>query len=318
GFCGPGSYRGGEPGSPIVALRSAAQHTAGLTGKICFWFMDEREDRIAQLDQTLEREGRPAHFSVVTASGQFSSIVGDELGKIERTGHTIVPTFAFIDPFSWTGIPMSLIQRLLRQPRTEVFITLMVNRINQFLTAPQQREHMVETLGTEEALASVPAGEGGRLEAIRAVYQSRLRTAATFVRSFEMRDCRDRPIYDLVWAGNHGLGHRKMKEAMWAVDADGNFRFSDATHGQRIAFAQNDNQRPLLIDIQRRFGGQTVSGEQIRMFVDDETHYLNKHKTAALTTGETEGIIQVAPRKSDGKARTRGFPDTAVVTVARA
>jgi three-Cys-motif partner protein len=32
GFCGPGRYEGGEPGSPLIALNVAKHHRAALSG----------------------------------------------------------------------------------------------------------------------------------------------------------------------------------------------------------------------------------------------------------------------------------------------
>jgi three-Cys-motif partner protein len=49
GFSGPGRYKGGEPGSPLIALELAVNHMKTLKGEIVFRFVDEREDRIAHL-----------------------------------------------------------------------------------------------------------------------------------------------------------------------------------------------------------------------------------------------------------------------------
>src|SRR5690242_20600084 len=51
GFCGPGEYKGGEPGSPIVALEVANFHNKQNTiaKEVLFWFSDENSERIAHL-----------------------------------------------------------------------------------------------------------------------------------------------------------------------------------------------------------------------------------------------------------------------------
>jgi len=36
---------------------------------------------------------------------------------------TLAPTFAFIDPFGFSGIPFTLIERLLKCKRSEAFVT---------------------------------------------------------------------------------------------------------------------------------------------------------------------------------------------------
>jgi three-Cys-motif partner protein len=42
GFAGPGRYKGGEPGSPLVALDVALTHRKTLDGELIFLFIDER------------------------------------------------------------------------------------------------------------------------------------------------------------------------------------------------------------------------------------------------------------------------------------
>ena len=54
GFCGPGRYKGGEDGSPIIALREALKYSQRLkNNEITFLFVDERADRIAHLNAEL-------------------------------------------------------------------------------------------------------------------------------------------------------------------------------------------------------------------------------------------------------------------------
>lgn len=54
GFCGPGQYKGGEPGSPIIALQEAINHKQRLAGiEVSFLFLDERLDRISHLENQI-------------------------------------------------------------------------------------------------------------------------------------------------------------------------------------------------------------------------------------------------------------------------
>jgi three-Cys-motif partner protein len=50
GFSGPGRYKNGELGSPIIALQEAMRLGSRLEGKnLSFLFMDARNDRIEHL-----------------------------------------------------------------------------------------------------------------------------------------------------------------------------------------------------------------------------------------------------------------------------
>ena len=64
GFCGPGRYKKGEDGSPIIALKIALEHNSHQRiGEASFIFIDEKQDRVLYLEDeiqlllTLRRDG---------------------------------------------------------------------------------------------------------------------------------------------------------------------------------------------------------------------------------------------------------------------
>lgn len=317
GFAGPGRYKGGELGSPVIALNVATHHRKALGGELVFLFIDEREDRIEHLKQELRSVMIPSHFKVSVESGRFHEIVGPLLKSLEADGAHIAPTFAFIDPFGFSGIPFSLIERLLKHPRCEVFITFMIDAINRFLEHPKESvvRHIVDAFGTDEAIR-VAATQGNRLGRLRTLYQSRLQQVAEYVRYFEMRDRRNRTQYYLFFASNHEVGHLKMKEAMWRVDPEGEFRFSDATNPRQLVFFEADTTSLLIEQLRKEFAGRgVVIGGQIRKFVENKTAYLKKHMTAALRQEERAGRIRCEATKADGRRRKRNtYPDDARVS----
>ncbi len=312
GFCGPGRYAGGEDGSPVIALQVAVTHRRTLQGEVLFWFIDERADRIAHLKGEVAQLALPRHFNVQIETGRFADVFGAALNGLEVDDAPIAPTFAFIDPFGFSGIPFSLVERLLQQPRCEVLVTFMADAINRFLEHPSNQvvNHIVEAFGTSDAV-SIATGAGDRVAALRELYQRQLMTAATFVRFFEMRDRNGRTQYLLFFASNHRLGHVKMKEAMWKVDETGEFRFSDATDPRQLILFEGDWSSQLADTIAAEFRGKRpVTGEQVRGFVEDNTPFLKKHMTAALRASEEAGRLVVEETKAGGEKRRSGtFPD---------
>lgn len=119
GFAGPGRYRNDEKGSPLIALNVAASQRKGSAGEIVFWFIEERADRLAHLKQELAKVSLPSHFRVTADSGRFHEKFGSVLTSIEGDAKQLAPTFAFIDPFGFSGVPFALIERLLRHARCE-------------------------------------------------------------------------------------------------------------------------------------------------------------------------------------------------------
>lgn len=319
GFCGPGRYEGGELGSPIIALRTAIDHTQAMRGELVFLFNDNDERRIKHLSQVLEsmRPSIPHNFKVYTKCGLFDKEFSRLLSSIEEKGSRLAPTFAFIDPFGFSILPFTLIEKLLKQKQSETFITFMIDSINRWLDHPDPkvRQHIVDLFGTDECIR-IGQMSGDRRIYLRTLYQKQLKRTAKFVRYFEMQDLKDKPIYYLFFASNHRLGHIKMKEAMWRVDPEGEFKFSDATDPCQTALFELDN-TPLLANIlYSKFRRRSdVLGQTIKEYVEDETAFLNKHKTIALKRLEEEQRIRVNPVQRNGKnRRANTYPDNALIT----
>jgi three-Cys-motif partner protein len=319
GFCGPGRYADGRPGSPLIALDVAAKHKRILKGEIVFWFIDEKRARIDHLKQELVLCSLPSRFSVHPKRGDFREVVDEILQPEEAPLASADPTFAFLDPFGVKGIPFSIVRRVLSRKHCEVLITFMVDAVNRFLEHPDEgvAQHIIDLFGTDECIRIAQTATD-RIVGLRMLYQNQLATIAKFVRFFEMKDRRDRTIYFLFFASNHRKGHVKMKEAMWKVDPEGDFRFSDATDpGQMVLFSA---EVPTTLDqqMEREFAGKgIVQVGQIREFVEDHTAYLKKHMKAVLKLQESEGKIHIQKTKTDGDKRRKGtFPDAVEIEYA--
>ena len=115
GFAGPGKYSGGESGSPILAIQSAADHLANGTllpnveGN--FIFVERSADHISQLRRQVAELSPPSQFKFEFVEGHFRGHLDDIITKIEAAVRKLAPTFAFVDPFGFSGIPMSLMAR---------------------------------------------------------------------------------------------------------------------------------------------------------------------------------------------------------------
>jgi len=316
GFCGPGRYKGGEDGSPIIALREALKYSQRLkNNEITFLFVDERADRIAHLNAELNNWKIPTNFHVRCKAGQFNNVLKQLLDDLEQHSLSLAPTFAFIDPFGFKGLPFDLIHKLLLNPKTEVLINIMVDPINRFLEHPdpQTRLHIIDLFGTQKVLEVAQLGSD-RITALRVLYQKQLQEYAKFVRYFEMRDDRGKIIYYLFFATNHRLGHVRMKEAFWQVDPFSGFRFSDRTDPNQLILFELDPSMDLAKELIHKFDGSAIQVNEIKVFVEDKTPFTAKHMRNALDLLEKDGEVCVSPCKPDGKKRRKStFPDDVTV-----
>lgn len=317
GFCGPGRYDKGEKGSPIIALELAIDHAKILVNtEFIFVFIDKEKAYIDYLQHEINQKALPPNLHIMTYNNEFADVMSGIFNDLQSRGQHLAPTFAFVDPFGFSGIPFVLIQKLLHNDHAEVFINIMADSINRFIEHPNDTipQHIIDTFGTDEVI-DIIQNTRDRFTALRDLYQRQLKKYAKFVRFFEMRDKNNRIIYYLFFASNHRVGHLKMKEAFWRVDSESGFVFSDATNPHQAVLFKADPARELAILLKGKYKGQRVTTEDIiHNFVEDETAYTCSHAIKALNLLELEEQISVSALKVDGsKRRKKSFPDGVVV-----
>jgi three-Cys-motif partner protein len=317
GFAGPGIYSKGESGSPIVALKVANEHSAELNGKLNFLFIEEDEARSDNLNNEIAKLKLKTNFNIQVVNNKFYETIDSILKSFEKEGKILAPTFIFIDPFGFSGIPASVISGLLKNPKAEVFINFSVDSINRFIGTEEANKHIVELFGAEEVIELIKSSKENRIRDLRDLYQLMLTENAKFVRYFEMRNNDGRIIYYLFFCGNHNLGHLRMKEAMWRVSSEGDFSFSDSTNpNQIVLFTKEDFGEQVFSLIKNKFNSSNVEVDKIKKYVEDETAFLDKHLTQALKFAENGNLIQVNELKRDGSKRRKGtFPEGTIINI---
>ncbi|NQW24570.1 MAG: three-Cys-motif partner protein TcmP [SAR202 cluster bacterium] len=288
GFAGPGRYSKGEDGSPIIALKVALEHQTRIDSGISFLFVENRPDRAEVLQEILDETDRPNRYSVRVAKGsKFDDEARKFLDEISSKSKNPPPIFAFIDPFGWSGVSFKIVQRIMGFPSCEVLVTFMYEEINRFIGHPEQEDNFDEFFGTTEWRDAITIqGPAQRNRFLHDLYGRQLRESAKvrYVRSFQMRNDRDVTDYYLFYGTNSLLGLKKMKEAMWRLDASGEFRFSDATDPQQLVLFSKEPQYDLLKDLViKRFQGLETTVAVVEEFVVTETPFRETHyKTQVL------------------------------------
>ena len=313
-FSGPGSYSGGEDGSPVIALKTMLDHKAAIQAECYFDFVELKPDRAAALASAVARTqdelGRPANAHVVVHQGTFEEAFATIGPRLKSEG--TIPTFAFIDPFGWTGLPFSIVSELLRRPSTEVFINFMFEEINRFLEHPDQVRNFDYLFGSPDWRTCIRLSGPERNKCLRDLYARKLGENAKYVRYFEMRNKSNATDYFLFFATNSLLGLKKMKEAMWKVDQAGAFSFSDATNpNQMTLFASEPNYDQLRKLITDRFVGRSVSVEKIEEFVVTETAFRETHYKKQVLQKIEGAAFEVQRSKPDRRRGT--FPEGTVL-----
>ncbi|KKG62117.1 three-Cys-motif partner protein TcmP [Methanosarcina mazei] len=274
GFAGPGEYKGGEPGSPIIALRTAINHSLKLKSEIVFWFIEKDNDRCNHLESIIKKEELPTNFLVHVECGSFDERLTRTLEDIEKQGTYLAPTFAFIDPFGISDTPFSVVDKILKNKKCEVFINFMSGFLNRFRDLDLNKDYINNLFGTDAWQTEATRSEEGFVE----YYQQRLGIIAKYVRSFTMKNENNQTIYRLIFGTNSYDGLKKMKEAMWRVDKTGSFTFSDRTDPKQILLIPHEpNYSDLKKLIVSRFNGLEVDIDDIERYVVIETIYRETH-----------------------------------------
>ena len=301
GFAGPGRYSRGEDGSPVIALDAARNQAVSERTNLRFAFVELDRERADNLKQIVEELQLPENMHVKVYSGEsFETAFGSMAGEYRSKNQPLPPTFAFIDPFGWKGVPFRIIQEIMSFPSCEVLVTFMYEEMNRFLGLSNQERNFDEFFGTQDWCQGIELSEPGkRNRFLHDLYLRQLKQAAgaRYVRSFEMRNERDVVDYYLFHATNHIRGLERMKEAMWKVDESGEFSFSDSTDpSQLVLFEKEPRFEILRNQILKRFAGRVASVGEIKEFVLSETAFRESHyKVQVLKPLELDSPSMVEP-----------------------
>jgi len=316
GFAGPGIYSKGEEGSPVIALKTAYEHI--LRNKFCeivFLFIESRHDRALKLKEVLNKKfpTLPQNIKYWVISEEFESTIEKFLDELEKEDAKLAPTFAFIDPFGFTGFSMDLLKKLLHHEKCEVLITFMAGFIKRFLD--ELREPALDTLFATKEWRKIRNIEGPKERALLELYENQLKSycGVTYTRSFEMIGPYNQIIYYMIFGTKHWLGLKVMKEAMWRVDRRGEYRFSDRL-GRRQTFLIDYQKEKHWVpraaeEVYNKFQGNTSSIEEIEKFVIIETNYIfRKAILKYIEDNNPERILEIRGRHKRGT-----FPEGCVI-----
>jgi len=323
GFAGPGVYAGGEIGSPVIALETAANHVLLPRFKeIKFIFIEKDKARAQKLVDVLKQRfpTLPANINYSVYDAEFAPTFGEGLNELEKQGANLAPTFAFLDPFGFSGLPMKLIGRMLNCDKCEVLITFMSGFVRRF-NDELREEALNELYATDEwkKIHEIDAPEE-REKFLLQLYESQLKKlgGVEYVRSFGMIGPNSQMIYYLVFATKHLKGLEVMKDAMWKVDRTGSFKFSDIT-GFNQSFLIDYANEPTWVPnaanaVYLKFKGKTVLDSEVYQFIIAETPFpKRKAPLYYLEKSSPPKIINVLrPEKS-----SRGFPDGCSITFSK-
>jgi len=237
--------------------------------------------------------------------GTFSDHAKEMCDYLDQQHADLAPTFAFVDPFGWTGMPMELLARLLNYPSCEVFINFMVGFVNRFVTHPHQGSNMNELFGLDVDAILADHNGGDRVQHLRDVYMRQLTDVAGFphVRWFAMENSTGNIGYYLLHGTRNALGVEKMKDAMWKTAPAGDYSFSDRLAGIDVLFQLEPDLKPLRKALTESYAAKkgVMVNPDLQDWVILHTPYRKPHLTQVLREMEKEDPAPFTVNRPNGK-----------------
>lgn len=291
---GRGRFLSGEPGSPIVALKTLLDHRFRdrILGDVgaAFILIEEDQDNAAALEAEIRSLGPlPARVRVHVVRSDYESQLEAAIGTLSARHRP--PMFMFVDPFGFK-LRVDLLRQYLRQDGCEILLNFMWRNMSQALGQPDTFGPLLDaTFGASQwtALNDI-AGFHERCDAALRLLSARL--GAIHFRDIKMLGSNGVIKYVLLHLANHPLALRKMNEALWGLAPDGDFRVrQNDDPAQQVMFSQEPDLSPLAELLWSKFGGSRARVKQI-----DEaatTFWLAKHSHDVLRNWYQRGAIRV-------------------------
>ncbi|HEX5761879.1 MAG TPA: three-Cys-motif partner protein TcmP [Solirubrobacterales bacterium] len=310
GFAGPGRYATGEDGSPLIMLKTLLEHEAFERMKkveFLYLFIEHDNRRFEHLEKELDALDVPANVKVAPEHGEFEETFGRMVDDVhKKQGRTLVPTFAFIDPFGYSAASMSLAGRFLTFERCEALIFLPLNYLVRFVGREGQENAMTSLFGSERWREAIKMKGEEKGAFLLGLFEEQLgsRGDVKHVRSFELRTA-DGNDYRLVFATPHDKGLELMKDAMWSVDPVEGTRYvaTRTDEGQEVLFQSDVDTQPLLEHLRKKFQGKWFTIEEAERATLLETPYRVSGHLKGKTLAPAEKAGQVEVDRSGGQKR---------------
>ncbi len=310
-FAGPGMYEKGEEGSPVIAIRALVEHRAQIVNEVRYIFIEKHTARYEHLMEVLKDwdDSLPAKCSYQASNSQFDETLSDTLDLLEQQRQRLAPAFVMIDPFGVSDTPMDIINRILSNPKSEVYISFMYEAINRHIGHESFEAHLDSLFGCSEWRPAKDMDDSPeRKHFLFDLYAKQLKAnGARNVLHFELYE-EGRLVYAIFFGTKSLEGCDKMKQAIWKVAPTGDFRFRSSRIDQPILGEEMIDWSLLQSAIRDQFRGkgwQPIKAVEDFVKSDAVSFHSTQLRKHALVPMENEGLLEV---QEGTRSRPSTFP----------
>jgi three-Cys-motif partner protein len=241
-FAGPGGYRDGPDGSPVVIAKTFLEHS-GLQrfNQLRLICQEKRPDRRDELASRLGGLPKAHKLDVqVPPAGElrdrFIALRSAAHGSDQKT-----PVLWILDPFDYSSAPFGLVRACLAGPWDEVLITWFADEIYRFSGDSSKEQAIDRHFGTQAWRQSRQVfREGHRKEALLEIYQESLQSLPqVHTGAFSIAGKNETARYALVFATHSDAGMECFNGTKWRMDP---------SHGHHVSEKRSLDQVDLFGD----------------------------------------------------------------------
>jgi three-Cys-motif partner protein len=309
-FGGGGAY--GDPehpsyGSPILEAQCIDANRERLNRDVHLIVIEKNHSNIENMKRAFDQAATKTQ--PIYVENDFDRAINDILDRVDLT-----PSFFFIDPFGFS-IRYATLERIMRVPKSEMFINFMFNAVNRFLSAHAVEENMTALYGTDEWRPIVNLGGEIRERALCDLYRTQLKGLGRFVYGYPMSfEKRRRTYYYLFHVTNNSKGCTIMKSVV-AKACDGYLGYRGPNQYEPTLFdtpaLRITHAKTFLIE---HFTGKTLTYGQLVEQLADSTPYLESELRASVKGLEPVSVIVNRSPTSPGGRRRNGLCEQDVLS----
>ncbi|HZK62323.1 MAG TPA: three-Cys-motif partner protein TcmP [Anaerovoracaceae bacterium] len=310
-FAGRGIYADGTAGSPIIALQSAKKmkKTFSYLDEISCIFVEKNPNNFENMKKIVydEINTHPNDYTGIVVQDLINDEFIGAMPKIKEYYDFVAPSFYFIDPFGYSGVPFESIKTILQFPKTEVFINFMVRDIHRFLDSTNHKFSIDDFFGLDNVknIVKEMRNQHPKLEgkyALLELYKKQLHDVAAvkYVLSYDVyADKQSQTTYYLIHATNHIKGCEVMKNIMYKAGTEGRFSYLGPDNGQ-MTIMQYGDLSELKEYLLNKFDTRTIQFKTIISETLMDTKFIEPDYKKALLELETESKILITGKGARG------------------
>lgn len=293
-----GEYTSNKFGSPIISSRAIAKLESSKTitsGNIVI--IDEEKCCLENVEKIIGHLNIQLKGKIFYQVGNFDGAINGFLDEFDKSKGELAPTFFLIDPFGFSGIKMTTLERIMRRPKTEILLNFMYNALQRWMNHPDEKIIKIydDYFGGDQwRCCKDKRLEQKETELVR-LFREKSKQFSKWVYPFKLKfPNQDKTYYYLIHLTNNWRGCSLMKDS-FAKFNNGKVEYRGSViQSSLFEPMEEENKREKFAqNILNHYKGQKIKCEDILACFIDETDLLENEIKKILQQLEKNEKIEI-------------------------